>query len=98
MHLTIASLFLLPFASAEIQRLKLHKLPQNTDNRVLEVAYLAEKYGAGEQLTADRLDTHVQYSRPTHDEEGKQLLWTQEQQILNGGHGVPLSSSLWPSS
>lgn len=94
MQLTAAFLLLLPFVSAEVQRVKLHKLPQTADNRIHEVAYLAEKYGAGDQLSMNSLDTQIRYSRPTHDEEGKDLFWTQDQEVLNGGHSVPLTSSL----
>jgi saccharopepsin len=85
----LASLaILLPLVTAEVHRLKLHKIPPVANNPALETAYLAEKYGvqsqspligaggSGRRLRVDNADN---------------LYWTQEE-IINGGHGVPLTN------
>lgn len=90
---TVAPLLLLPYAAAAgVHKLKLKKLDTAPVNPFLESAYLAEKYGAqtpsqmpllGSGGQGRRLD-----SRPDDD-----LYWTQEEAI-NGGHNIPLTSSL----
>ncbi|KAF8138725.1 Asp-domain-containing protein [Boletus edulis] len=88
-----ATLLLLPFASAGVHKLKLQKLPSVAPGHPLETAYLAHKYGSplpDHQLPlfgAGGVGRKVLPS-PKDDD----LLWTQED-LLNGGHGVPLSST-----
>jgi hypothetical protein len=92
----IAPLLLLPYAAAAgVHKLKLKKLdiaPADI-NPVLESAYLAEKYGAQTPAQMPLLGIGGQGrrldSRPTRDD----LYWTQEE-VINGGHNVPLTSSL----
>ncbi|KAF8450276.1 Asp-domain-containing protein [Boletus edulis BED1] len=87
-----ATLLLLPFASAGVHKLKLQKLPSVAPGHPLETAYLAHKYGSplpNHQLPlfgAGGVGRKVLPS-PKDDD----LLWTQED-LLNGGHGVPLSN------
>lgn len=91
-----ATLLLIPFASAGVHRLKLQKLPSVTPGHQLETAYLAEKYGSQvpfQQLPlfgAGGAGRNVQPSP-----KGDDLFWTQED-LLNGGHSVPLSSMYLP--
>lgn len=99
MLLKAAPLLLLPFAAAagSIHKLKLNKVPRTPSNPELEVAYLAEKYGGVNQLQQPMLGAggvgrNVRLARPTHSEDGEELFWTQEE-LLNGGHTVPLSST-----
>ncbi len=91
----VAPLLLIPYVAAGgVHKLKLKKMDTAPVNPSLESAYLAEKYGAqvpaqmpllGSGGQGRRLD-----SRPHRDD----LYWTQED-LLNGGHNVPLSSSLF---
>jgi saccharopepsin len=87
---------LLPLVSAgRIHKLKLQKLPPTASNPILESAYLAEKYGAPPQLQLPLMGAGGvgrRVGRPSM-RDGEQLYWTQE--ALKGGHGVPLSSSLY---
>jgi saccharopepsin len=86
-------LVLLPFVSANIHKLKLHKIPSAATNPELETAYLAEKYGAPQSGQLPLLGaggSGRRMKRPS-TRDGEQLLWTQE---LNGGHPVPLSSKI----
>ena len=86
-----STLFLLPFASAGVHKLKLNKLPQVSPGHPLETAYLAEKYGAQapyQQLPLMGAGGAGRNIRPSTEEDD--LFWTQE--IINGGHNVPLSS------
>lgn len=89
-----ATLLLLPFASAGVHKLKLQKLPSVAPGHLVETAYLAEKYGSQvpqQQLPlfgAGGAGRNVQPSP-----KGDDLLWTQDD-LLNGGHHVPLSSTL----
>ncbi|KAI0254672.1 Asp-domain-containing protein [Lactifluus subvellereus] len=88
----ITPFLLLPYAAAAgVHRLKLKKFDTAPINPSLESAYLAEKYGAqvpaqlpllGSGGQGRRLD-----SRPIDDD----LYWTQED-ILSGGHHVPLTN------
>ncbi|KAH9999857.1 Asp-domain-containing protein [Russula vinacea] len=90
----IAPLLLLPYAAAAgVHKLKLKKLDTGPINPSLESLYLAEKYGLqtptqmpllGSGGQGRRLD-----SRPVRDD----LYWTQEE-IINGGHNVPLTNYL----
>jgi len=80
-------LALLPFASAAVHRLKLHKLPPVTPNTQLETAYLAEKYGVQRQLPIIGSGGAGRRLQLENDEE---LYWTQEE--IQGGHGVPLTN------
>lgn len=80
-------LALLPFASASVHRLKLHKLPSVTPNTQLETAYLAEKYGVQRQLP---IIGSGGAGRRLQLENAEELYWTQEE--IQGGHGVPLTS------
>lgn len=89
----IAPFLLLPYAAAAgVHTLKLKKLDNGPINPSLESLYLAEKYGLqspnqmpllGSGGQGRRLD-----SRPVRDD----LYWTQED-IIHGGHNVPLTSS-----
>ena len=87
----LAPLLLIPFAAAEVHKLKLKKLPQEPRNHALEAAYLAEKYGASQTplFGAGGIGRNIRLSDQT---EGDDLYWTQE--MLKGGHSVPLSSEL----
>ncbi|KAK0491075.1 aspartic peptidase A1 [Armillaria novae-zelandiae] len=87
-------LALLPIVSATdgVHRLKLKKLPPTVNNPELESLYLAEKYGVpvhpqmplmGAGGAGRRVD-----SAPSQKD--GELFWTQE--MINGGHGVPLTN------
>jgi saccharopepsin len=88
----VVPLLLIPYVAAGgVHKLKLKKMDTAPVNPSLESAYLAEKYGAqvpaqmpllGSGGQGRRLD-----SRPHRDD----LYWTQED-LLNGGHNVPLSN------
>lgn len=85
----LASLaILLPLVSAEIHRLKLHKIPPVANNPALETAYLAEKYGVQSQAPLMGSGGSGRRLRVDGDDD---LFWTQEE-ALKGGHGVPLTS------
>jgi saccharopepsin len=88
----LAPLILLPFAAAEVHRLKLKKLPAASNNIISEGAYLAEKYGApAEQNQIPMMGAGIagrRFSRPEDER-----YWTQvESQVGRGGHGVPLTN------
>ena len=88
-----ATLLLLPFASAGVHKLKLQKLPAVSPGHVLETAYLADKYGGQlpyQQLPLLGSGGAGRKVRPSPKEDD--LFWTQED-LLNGGHNVPLSST-----
>ncbi|RXW24658.1 hypothetical protein EST38_g1144 [Candolleomyces aberdarensis] len=81
------ALSLLPLSNAQgVHKLKLHKLPPTEGNPVLETAYLAEKYGAQNQVMLGAGST----GRRLYSPNGEQMFYTQEQ--LKGGHNVPLSN------
>ena len=80
-------LALLPFASASVHKLKLHKFPDVTPNHQLETAYLAQKYGVQRQLP---IIGSGGAGRRLQLENEEELYWTQEE--IQGGHGVPLTS------
>lgn len=89
----LTPLLLLPFASAGVYKHKLHKLAPQHNNPVLETAYLSEKYGSDPQIPlmgAGGVGRQLRLSRPSVNHEGEDLFWTQE--MINGGHNVPLSS------
>jgi len=83
----LAPLILLPFASAEVHRLKLKKLPSVSSNPSLEGAYLAEKYGAPSAQNQIPLmgagGVGRRFGNPVGDDK---TYWTQ------GGHDVPLTN------
>jgi saccharopepsin len=87
-------LLLLPYAAAAgVHKLKLKKLDTGPINPSLESLYLAEKYGLQSPTQMPLLGSGGQGrrldSRPVRDD----LYWTQEE-LTNGGHNVPLTSSL----
>lgn len=90
----LTPLLLLPFATAAgVHKLKLHKIKHENANPTLEAAYLSEKYGGQSQLPmlgAGGSGRQLRMSKPSTNEEGEDLFWTQE--MINGGHNVPLSS------
>lgn len=89
------TLVLLPFASASVHKLKLNKLPQVSPGHALETAYLAEKYGVQapyQQLPLIGAGGAGRNIRPPTEDDD--LFWTQE--IINGGHNVPLTSMHCP--
>lgn len=83
-------LALLPFASAAVHKLKLHKLPPVAPNAnpQLETAYLAQKYGVQSQLPFIMGSGGAGRRLQQQNSEG--LYWTQEE--IQGGHSVPLTS------
>jgi len=95
-HLTttmkyLASLLvLLPLAAAEVARLKLHKIPQVSQNPALETAYLASKYGVA-QPQLPLMGAGGFGRRLRVDNQGEDLFWTQEE-ATKQDHTVPLTS------
>jgi saccharopepsin len=88
----VAPFLLIPYvAAAGVHKLKLKKIDTALVNPSLEGAYLAEKYGAQAPAQMPLLGSGGQGrrvdSRPHRDD----LYWTQED-LLNGGHNVPLTS------
>ena len=92
----LAPLLIIPFVAAEgVHKLKLKKLQPTVQNPALETAYLAEKYGAYGQVPmmgAGGSGRNIRLTRPSHNELGQDLVWTQEEFNVDGGHSVPLSS------
>lgn len=89
------TLLLLPFASAGVHKLKLQKFPSVAPSH-LDTAYLAEKYGSQsphQQLPLFGAGGAGRKVQPSP--EGDDLFWTQEE-LLNGGHSIPLSSTNSP--
>lgn len=88
-----ASLLTLPLVSAGVHKLKLQKLPTASHDLAQETAHLAHKYGGMGQtpLVGTSSGRHLRYNRPSQNENGESLLWTQDE--FNGGHQVPLSSA-----
>ncbi|KAH7887707.1 aspartic peptidase domain-containing protein [Phlebopus sp. FC_14] len=87
-----STLLLLPFASASVHKLKLQKIHQVAPGHALETAYLAEKYGLQtpyQQLPLMGAGGAGRSIRPTPKDDD--LFWTQDE-LLNGGHNVPLSN------
>lgn len=84
-------LVLLPLVTAEVARLKLHKISQVSQNPLLETAYLASKYGVAEpQLPL--MGAGGSGRRLHIDNQGDELFWTQEGAVNPGHHTVPLNS------
>ena len=83
-------LVLLPLVAAEVARLKLHKIPQVSQNTVLESAYLASKYGVAEPQ-APLLGAGGYGRRLRVGNQEDELFWTQEE-VLKPGHTIPLNS------
>jgi saccharopepsin len=76
-----------------VHKLKLQKIPSAASNPELESAYLAEKYGAPQQVQFPLMGaggSGRRVERPPTNSLGEPLFWTQEQ--LKGGHGVPLTN------
>ena len=89
----VAPLLLLPYAAAAgVHKLKLQKLDTAPVNPSLESAYLAEKYGAQTPSQMPLLGSGGQGRRLDSRPAGDDLYWTQEEAI-NGGHNIPLTSS-----
>ncbi|KIK68098.1 hypothetical protein GYMLUDRAFT_1015549 [Collybiopsis luxurians FD-317 M1] len=86
LSVTAAALLSLPFASAEVHKLKLNKLPPAVGNPELEALHLAEKYGSPQQVPLAGSGGAGRRLRMDNDD----LYWTQEQ--LKGGHSLPLSN------
>lgn len=86
-----ALLVLLPLATAEVAKLKLHKIPQVSQNPVLETAYLASKYG-GAQPQIPIMGAGGSGRRLRVDNQGEDLFWTQDDATRPGHHTVPLTS------
>jgi saccharopepsin len=90
----IAPLLLLPYAvAAGVHKLKLKKLDTRPINPSLESLYLAEKYGLRSPTQMPLLGSGGQGRRLDSSPVRDDLYWTQEE-IINGGHNVPLTSSL----
>lgn len=84
-------LVLLPLATAEVTRLKLHKIPQVSQNPALETAYLASKYGVA-QPQSPLMGAGGSGRRLRVDNQDDGLFWTQEE-ATKDGHTVPLTST-----
>ncbi|KAF9780172.1 aspartic peptidase A1 [Thelephora terrestris] len=83
-------LVLLPLVTAEVARLKLHKIPQVSQDSLLETTYLASKYGVAEpQLPL--MGTGGSGRRLRVDGQGDELFWTQGEAV-RPGHTVPLNN------
>jgi len=83
-------LVLLPLAAAEVAKLKLHKIPQVSQNPALETAYLASKYGVA-QPQLPLMGAGGFGRRLRVDNQGEDLFWTQEEATTQD-HTVPLTS------
>ncbi|KAF9652233.1 Asp-domain-containing protein [Thelephora ganbajun] len=79
-----------PLVTAEVARLKLHKIPQVSQNPALEAAYLASKYGVA-QPQVPLLGAGGSGRRLRVDDQGEDLYWTQEE-ATKPGHTVPLTN------
>lgn len=84
-------LVLLPLVTAEFARLKLHKIPEVSQNPLLETVYLASKYGVAEPQVP-LLGAGGSGRRLRVDDQGDDLFWTQEEALRPGHHTVPLNS------
>jgi saccharopepsin len=88
----LSILFLVPFVAAKgVHRLKLSKVPQSVADPSLEGQYLAQKYGAQSLNQMPLMGAGGAGRRFPRPGQKDDLYWTQE--IINGGHGVPLSST-----
>jgi saccharopepsin len=89
----IAPFLLLPYAAAAgVHKLKLKKLDNGPINPSLESLYLAEKYGLQTPNQMPLLGSGGQGRRLGSSPVRDDLYWTQED-VINGGHNVPLTSS-----
>jgi saccharopepsin len=94
----VAPFLLIPYvAAAGVHKLKLKKVDNAPINPFLESAYLAEKYGVPASAQLPLLGSGGQGRRLDSRPQDKDLYWTQED-YPHGGHGVPLTSSLFHSS
>ncbi|KAJ3789132.1 aspartic peptidase domain-containing protein [Lentinula aff. detonsa] len=82
---TTATLLSLPFAYADVHRVKLNKVQPALGNPELEALHLAEKYGSPQRPLAGFGGA----GRPLRQGEDD-LFWTQE--MIKGGHSLPLSN------
>ena len=92
----VAPFLLIPYVAAGVHKLKLKKIDIASVNPLHESAYLAEKYGVSAPAQLPLLGSGGQ-GRRLDSHRDKDLYWTQEE-YLNGGHGVALTSSLFHSS
>jgi saccharopepsin len=91
----VAPFLLIPYvAAAGVHKLKLKKIDSTPVNPFLESAYLAEKYGIPAPAQLPLLGSGGQGRRLDSRPQDNDLYWTQEDH-LNGGHSVPLTSSLF---
>ncbi|KAG9020868.1 Vacuolar protease A, partial [Tulasnella sp. UAMH 9824] len=93
MRTALAAVALLPLAAhAGVHRMKLQKLPNQSQDGVSDVAHLAQKYGA--QIPLGGFGGAGR--KVASDDKDNNLYWTQNQQefIHGGGHEVPLSNYL----
>jgi len=90
----LALFALLPFVAGRVHKLKLKKIPYTSANPALETAYLAEKYGTTQLQQTPLMGAGGSGRRIGHPstEDGEQLFWTQD--MLKGGHNVPLTNFL----
>ena len=79
----VAPFLLFSLVAAEVHRLKLHKIPRENRNPLLEAAYLAEKYGDAQSplFGSGGLGRNIVAGEPI---DGKY--------VTSGGHTVPLTS------
>ena len=82
-------LVLLPLVTAEVARFKLRKIPQVSQNPVLETAYLASKYGAA-QPQIPVMGSGGSGRRLHVNDQGEDFFWTPEATKLV--HTIPLTS------
>ncbi|KAH9006841.1 aspartic peptidase A1 [Lactarius hatsudake] len=88
----VAPFLLIPYvAAAGVHKLKLKKIDISPVNPSLEGAYLAEKYGAQAPAQMPLLGTGGQGRRLDSLPHRDDLYRTQED-LLNGGHNVPLTN------
>lgn len=89
----LAPLLLLPYASAAVHKMQLKKMAQPTAlNPEAEAAHLATKYGGSQTPLTSNFAAPGRFApRPTKDENGDELFWTQGK-----GHNVPLNSATAP--
>lgn len=85
-------LFLLPYVSAGVHKLKLQKIPQASSSHILETAYLAEKYGVEVPLQYVPLMGAGGTGRNIHLNSHDEDLHQDQADLVNGGHEVPLKS------
>ena len=84
-------LVLLPLTAAEVARLKLHKIPQVSQNPDLETAYLASKYGVA-RPQSPLMGASGFGRRLRVGNQGEDFFWTQDG-AKKSGYTVPLTST-----